>query len=48
MRAFNHSAPPRQGHPRTWWSRVGITGVAFFLLKGVLWLLAPALIALMR
>jgi hypothetical protein len=34
--------------PLTWWSRVGVTGIAFFLLKGLLWLLAPVLLALMR
>jgi hypothetical protein len=31
-----------------WWSRVGVTGIAFFLVKGLLWLLAPALVAFLR
>jgi hypothetical protein len=34
--------------PLTWSSRVGVTGIAFFLLKGLLWLLAPILFAFMR
>jgi len=34
--------------PLPWWSRVGVTGIAFFVLKGLLWLLAPVLFALMR
>ena len=34
--------------PLTWWSRVGVTGIAFFLLKGLLWLLAPVLFGLLR
>lgn len=32
----------------TWWSRVGTAGFTFFLLKGILWLLAPVLFTLMR
>ena len=35
-------------HPLTWLSRVGVTGIAFFLLKGLLWLLAPVLFALVQ
>ena len=31
-----------------WWSRIGMTGFAFFLLKGILWLLAPVLFAVMH
>ncbi len=30
----------------TWWSRTGLAGLLFFLAKGLLWLLAPALLAL--
>jgi hypothetical protein len=30
------------------WSRIGMAGFAFFLLKGLLWLLAPVLLAVMR
>lgn len=48
MRASNCSDPLRRASLRTWWSRVGLTGTAFFLVKGLLWLLAPALIAFMR
>ena len=40
--------PLQRDQPLTCWSRLGVTGVAFCLLKGVLWLLAPALVALMR
>jgi hypothetical protein len=31
---------------KTWIKRVGFWGVLFFLLKGLLWLTIPALIAL--
>jgi hypothetical protein len=48
MRDSNRSDPLRQDQPLTWWSRVGVTGLAFFFLKGLLWLLAPALVALLR
>jgi hypothetical protein len=30
------------------WSRVGMASFTFFLLKGLLWLLAPVLFAVMR
>lgn len=33
--------------PRSW-SRVGMAGFMFFLAKGLLWLLAPVLFAVMR
>lgn len=45
------STSPRHSYadqPLTWGSRVGVAGVTFFLLKGLLWLLAPVLFALMR
>ena len=48
MRDSSSSDPLHPEHLLTWWSRVGVTGVAFFLLKGLLWLLAPVLFALMR
>jgi hypothetical protein len=37
--------PPSQSNKRglkTWFKRVGVAGVAFFTLKGLLWLLVPA------
>lgn len=30
------------------WSRVGMGGVALFLVKGILWLLAPVLLVVIR
>ncbi len=48
MRDPNRSDHPRRNHALTLWSRFGVTGIALFLLKGLLWLLAPALVALMR
>jgi hypothetical protein len=48
MRDPNRSDPLHRDRALTSWSRVGVTGIAFFLLKGPLWLLAPALVALMR
>lgn len=42
------------GHTRTavdrnlWFRHLGITGFSFFLVKGLLWLLVPTLIALFR
>jgi hypothetical protein len=43
-----NSDPLRPAQPLTRWSRVGVTGIAFFLVKGLLWLLAPVLFALLR
>ena len=31
-----------------WFRHLGITGFSFFLVKGLLWLLVPTLIALFR
>ena len=31
-----------------WFRHLGITGFSFFLLKGLIWLLVPTLIALFR
>ena len=45
------SIGPRQSYREqssSGWSRVGMAGVAFFLLKGILWLLTPVLLAVMR
>ncbi len=39
---------PRGTQSSTWWSRVGGAGLTFFLVKGLLWLCAPVLFALMR
>jgi hypothetical protein len=36
-------APPVRG-----WSRIGMAGFAFFLVKGILWLVAPVLLAVLR
>lgn len=33
---------------KVWLRHLGITGFAFFLLKGLLWLLVPALFAFWR
>jgi len=48
MRLSISSNDPRTAQPSTWWSRVGVAGFTFFLLKGILWVLAPVLFALMR
>lgn len=35
--------------PRThWWKRLGLAGFGFFLIKGLLWLMAPAVLYLVR
>lgn len=36
----------RQTRTRTWIKRLGFWGLMFFLLKGLLWLTIPALIAI--
>lgn len=38
---------PTENH-RSWCSRLGAAGFLFFLIKGLLWLVAPALLALVR
>jgi hypothetical protein len=35
-------------HRKLWLRSLGVTGFAFFLVKGLLWLLVPALFALWR
>lgn len=45
------STSPRQSYREessSGWSRVGTADVAFFLVKGILWLLAPILLGVMR
>jgi hypothetical protein len=37
-------APPRR--PPAWARRLGVGGFLFFLIKGLLWLAVPALLAL--
>jgi hypothetical protein len=39
------NAPPRSRRLRQWVERLGVIGFAFFLVKGLLWLTVPALIA---
>ena len=48
MRLSISSGHPHAEQPSTWRSRAGAAGFTFFLLKGVLWLLAPVLLALLR
>lgn len=31
-----------------WWKRLGLAGFVFFLIKGLLWLMAPAVLYLLR
>lgn len=42
------SVPMRGSRARAaWWRRLGIAGFAFFLVKGLFWLVAPALVYLL-
>ena len=45
-----HDAPPARTDRRcpvpTWWRRLGAAAFLFFLIKGLLWLAVPALVAL--
>lgn len=41
---FTHTSMPAE----SWSARLGATGIAFFLVKGLLWLLAPLLLAYWR
>lgn len=36
---------PHPGRARRWLARIGVAGFLFFTIKGLLWLLVPALIA---
>ncbi|MFQ5937569.1 MAG: hypothetical protein ACE5LB_14295 [Acidiferrobacterales bacterium] len=35
--ANHQTATPRSG----WWKRAGAAGLAFFMIKGLIWLMAP-------
>ncbi|HSN05697.1 MAG TPA: hypothetical protein VLS44_11965 [Nitrospira sp.] len=48
MRMLSGSRPSHRKQPSSNWSRVGMAGAAFFLFKGILWLLAPVLFAVMH
>lgn len=48
MKLINDSTQSLTDHLSRGWSRVGVAGFTFFLLKGLLWLLAPVLFAVMR
>jgi len=48
MKRFSNSAQSLTSHLSRSWSRVGMADFTFFLLKGLLWLLAPVLLAVMR
>lgn len=32
------------GAQRNWWKSIGVAGFAFFLIKGLLWLIVPAML----
>jgi hypothetical protein len=48
MKLLSGFAQYKIDHLSRSWSRIGMAGVTFFLLKGLLWLLAPLLFAVMR
>ena len=48
MRLLTDSAQSLTNHLSSSWSRVGIASFTFFMLKGLLWLLAPVLFAVIR
>lgn len=48
MKLLSGSAQSKIDHLSHRWSRIGMAGFTFFLLKGLLWLLAPVLFAVMR
>ncbi len=48
MKLLNCFAQSKTEHLWRSWSRVGMAGFTFFLVKGLLWLLAPVLFAVMR
>jgi len=47
MRLLSTLTHHQSGDPARW-SRLGIAGLTFFLVKGLLWLLAPVLFTLWR
>jgi hypothetical protein len=48
MKFLNGSDQSTTDHLSRSWSRVGMASFTFFMLKGLLWLLAPVLFAVMR
>jgi hypothetical protein len=48
MKLLGGSAQSKTDHLSRSWSRVGMASFTFFMLKGLLWLLAPVLLAVMR
>jgi hypothetical protein len=48
MRVSTGSGPSLSHPAARTWSRIGLGGFAFFLAKGLLWLLAPVLLAVFR
>lgn len=48
MKRLSGSAQSKIDHQSRSWSRIGMVGCTFFLLKGLLWLLVPVLFAAMR
>lgn len=40
-----HGALARQGEPPAWVKRLGVGGFLFFLVKGLLWLIVPGMLA---
>ena len=48
MKLLGGSVQSKTDHLSHSWSRVGMAGFTFFMLKGLLWLLAPVLFAFMR
>lgn len=39
------NAPAGTGTCRRWMARIGVGGFVFFLIKGIAWLIVPALLA---
>jgi hypothetical protein len=42
---MEHKAPAKRCPAKTWIKRFGAAGFIFFLVKGLLWLIVPALVA---
>ena len=38
-------AEPKDGQAKSWLKRLGVAGFLFFLIKGLAWLIVPALVA---
>ncbi len=47
MSTLPFASRAKHSHPALWWKRAGVAGFAFFLTKGLLWLLAPAALYLL-